>query len=157
MNSKVRAVITVMGLTLFFSACGPKPSSERLVPIRRPTWSNTKAQEAIEKLAELYRANPDQFRSSRTYIWTGTWIWPETIGIKTTHLKLLKRLFYEGDDATREIVLNVVLMNIPANKLDSKQKDFLKDLVLLDTELKERRANVPPPSDYEEEIEEYVP
>lgn len=84
-------------------------------------------------------------------------MWEETIGINHRHFNLLKQMFYNGDEATKEIVLQVILMNIPLDKLQKREKSFLRDLVLLDTELKEKRANVPPPLPYEEIIEEYHP
>ena len=153
MNKKFPAVAATLVLTILLAACGPKPAPGRPVPVKRPAWSEAEVKEAIEKRVEIYRVDPANFMGNRTYIWVGTWIWPETIGIKTRHLTLLKKIFYQGDDAVREVVLNVVMMNIPADKLKLKEKEFLRDLVLLDTELKERKANVPPPSDPEVIIE----
>ena len=143
-------------LVISFAACGPKPAPGRPKPVDRPCWSKSRAEKAIMALAEEYRKDPEKFYANRTCVWAGTWVWPETVGISERHLNLLKKLFYEGDTETREIILNVIFMNIPANKLKSKEGKFLNDLVLLDTELKERKANVPPPSDTEEIIEEYV-
>jgi len=153
MNKKSLAVTATLVLAILLVACGPKPAPARPAPVERPAWSEAEVEKAIEKLVEVYRADPVNFMGNRTYIWVGTWIWPETVGINERHLTLLKKIFYEGDDAVREVVLNVVMMNIPAEKLKLKEKKFLRDLVLLDTELKERKANVPPPSDPEVIIE----
>ena len=154
---KKSLLLLIIGILVFsFAACGPKPAPGRPKPVDRPCWSKSHAEKAIKALAEEYRKDPEKFRANRTYVWAGTWLWPETVGIDKHHMKLLKKMFYSGDDATREIILNVIFMNIPAKELKCKEKKFLKDLVLLDTELKERKANVPPPSDTEEIIEEYV-
>ena len=138
-------------------SCGPKPEPGRPPPLKRPSWSRAKAAEAIRKMAGEYRKDPIGFWQNRTYVWSGTWIWPETIGIGPRHMELMEEMFYEGDEATREIILNVILMNIPPEKIKEADKDFLRDLVILDTDIKERRANVPPPSEDEEIIEEPTP
>ena len=65
-------------------------------------------------------------------------------------------MFYGGDEATKEIVLKVIQMNIPSKKLGKCDKSFLTDLTHLDTELKERRSNIPPPTPHREYIEEFV-
>ena len=150
-------LLVTIGLIVFsLNACGPKPNMARPKPVDRPCWSDSHARNAITALADQYRKDPEKFYSARTYVWAGTWIWPETVGISNRHLKLLKKMFYGGDPATREVVLDIIFMNIPAKKLAAKNDKFLKDLVLLDTELKESRANVPPPSNNEGIIEEQV-
>ena len=156
MKKGVVAMIA-LGMITAALACGPKKAAGKTTPVKRPCWSKAQTKKAIIELAQEYRNDPAGFWGNRTYVWAGTWLWPETVGINSRHIKLLKKMFYEGDEATREIVLNVILMNVPAKKLARSKGEFLKDLVLMDTELKESRANVPPPSHHEEIIEEYLP
>lgn len=149
--------IAVFAAVLLLSCTAKRDVVQHREAVKRPNWSQPQAREAIEKLAQQYRAEGEEFWSNRKYVWSGTWVWEETIGINYRHLNLLKQMFYNGDDAVKEIVLQVILMNIPPDKLEKAGKSFLADLVRVDTELKERRANVPPPTPYEEIIEEYLP
>lgn len=155
MKKSLLLFVAVGLATLLILSCASKkhPSEYR----KRPNWSQAQAREAIEKLAQQYRSEGEEFWNRRKYVWSGTWVWEETIGINSRHLNLLKQMFYDGDDATKEIVLQVILMNIPASELQKAGKSFLSDLVRLDTELKEKRSNIPPPTPYEEIIEEYRP
>ena len=146
----------IAATVIILAACGPKHGPGKTDSVKRPDWSNEQAAAAINKMADQYRKDPAAFMNARTYVWSGTWLWPETIGIGSKHFELMKKMFYEGDEAVREIVLNVILMNLPPGEIESRDKDFIKDLVLMDTDIKERRANVPPPSDSYEIIEEYV-
>ncbi len=151
-------IAATAGIILLACACGPKPAPGRPEPVKKPSWSKEKAARAVEKLAEKYRSNPETFMENRDYVWTGqNWIWPETVGVRAKHLEALKKLFRQGDIYTREIVLNVILMNIPPEKLKKTSADFLRELVILDTDMKERRADVPPPSSYEDEVIIEVP
>jgi len=149
-----RALVAAMACMLWVAcARGPGPVPGRPEPVKRPSWSKAKAAGAVEKLAEQYRRNPETFMKNRDYVWTGdNWVWPETIGVRARHMNLLEKLFREGDACTREIVLNVILMNLPPEKIRKASGEFLRELVILDTNLKEKRADVPPPSSYEDEV-----
>lgn len=149
---KIVMIIFSAAAIFMLSSCLHKHEAGRPESIKRPNWSNEQAAQSIEKMAQLYRQDEDAFRKTRTYVWSDTWVWPETIGINSNHLPLLKKMFYEGDNSVREIVMNVILMNIPSKDLKALDKKFLQDIVLLDTDLKERRADVPPPHQKEEII-----
>lgn len=156
--NRIISCAVIIAAMIFSFSCGPKQSPGRPVPHKIPNWSDHEAVEAIENMAEEYRSKGDGFWAERTYVWTGsTWVWPETIGIRSKHIMTLKSMFYKGDAATGEIVLHVILMNIPAKDLEKGGRSFLTDLVKMDTELKERRANIPPRTPYEDVIYERSP
>lgn len=156
MNRK-RSLAAFIIFVMMLAACGANHVPHGAKPEKPPSWSDAQARKAIETLAEQYRSKGVSFWDERTYVWAGTWVWPETAGISSKHLKLMKNMFGKGDDATREIILNVISMNIPAKKLEHSDKKFMADLVRLDTDLKERRANIPPPTFHREFIEEQGP
>jgi|GEM_PF-2399065 len=153
MNRK-RCIAALLVLIIMFVACGAKHGPRGAKPAKRPSWSDAEARKAIETMAEQYRKKGDPFWDERAYVWENGWVWPETAGISKKNIKLLKEMFYKGDDATKEIVLRVIYMNIPSKELEKGDPKFMADLVRLDTDLRERRANVPPPTFQHEYIEE---